>query len=66
MTLKLFNPSLRSAQVEVVSATLDLSDVRSYRGAMMSRSKQAAQTKHIPRIDLTEFSVWRAEFRITI
>jgi hypothetical protein len=45
------------SQVEVVTATLDLSEVRSYRGAVMSRCKQAAQAKHIPRVDLTEFSV---------
>ena len=36
--------------VEVVTATVDLEEVRSYRGAIASRSLQAAQATSIPRI----------------
>ncbi len=38
--------------VEVVTAAVNLEDVRSYRGAMVSRSVQASQSQPIPRIDV--------------
>ena len=38
--------------VEVVTATVNLEDVRSYRGAMVSRSVQASQSQPIPRVDV--------------
>ncbi len=38
--------------VEVVTATINLQDVRSYRGAMVSRSVQASQSQPIPRVDV--------------
>jgi NAD+ synthase (glutamine-hydrolysing) len=43
--------------VEVLTATVDLEEVRSYRGAMISRMVQASQAKPVPRIT--------AEFDIT-
>ncbi|DAZ98464.1 TPA: hypothetical protein N0F65_001165 [Lagenidium giganteum] len=45
------------SDVEVVSATVDLDDVRSYRGSVSSRSEQASSTKfHIPKIHV-DFSL---------
>jgi NAD+ synthase (glutamine-hydrolysing) len=38
--------------VEVVTAAVDLEDVRSYRGAKMSRSVQASASETAPRIDV--------------
>ncbi|KAL1922670.1 uncharacterized protein VTP21DRAFT_10209 [Calcarisporiella thermophila] len=38
--------------VEVATATIDIEDVRSYRGAMTSRCIQAAQTPAYPRISI--------------
>ncbi|MDE0298822.1 MAG: NAD(+) synthase [Candidatus Poribacteria bacterium] len=38
--------------VEVITATVNLEDVRSYRGAMVSRSVQASQSQPIPRVDV--------------
>lgn len=38
--------------VEVVTATVDLTDVRSYRGAAMSRCVQAARSPTYPRVKL--------------
>lgn len=40
-------------EVEVVTATLDLSDVRTYRGQIASRAVQAAQAKSIPRVQVS-------------
>lgn len=48
--------------VEVVTATVNLEDVRSYRGAMVSRSVQASQSQPIPRIDV-DFDLTEDEFR---
>ncbi len=38
--------------VEVVVAAVDLDDVRSYRGAIASRGRQAAAVKPAPRINI--------------
>ena len=38
--------------VEVVTATVNLHDVRSYRGAKASRAVQAGQTERLPQIDI--------------
>ncbi|MCZ6675635.1 MAG: NAD(+) synthase [Candidatus Poribacteria bacterium] len=38
--------------VEVVTATVDLEDVRSQRGAIMSRMVQASQSESVPRINV--------------
>lgn len=38
--------------VEVVTAVVDLRDVRSYRGAITSRGVQASESKKVPRIDV--------------
>lgn len=38
--------------VEVIVATVDLQDVRSYRGSIASRSVQASEEKPVPRIDV--------------
>ena len=38
--------------VEVVTAAVDLRDVRSYRGAITSRGVQASENKKVPRIDV--------------
>ena len=48
--------------VEVVTATVNLEDVRSYRGAMVSRSVQASQSQPIPRIDV-DFDLTEDEYR---
>ncbi|DAZ96864.1 TPA: hypothetical protein N0F65_008825 [Lagenidium giganteum] len=45
------------SDVEVVTATIDLDDVRSYRGSVSSRSEQASSTKfHIPKVHV-DFSL---------
>ncbi len=49
--------------VEVVTATVNLEDVRSYRGAMVSRSVQASQSQPIPRIDV-DFDLTVEEYQI--
>mmetsp|Transcript_10331 Transcript_10331/g.14167 ORF Transcript_10331/g.14167 Transcript_10331/m.14167 type:complete len:581 (-) Transcript_10331:68-1810(-) len=38
--------------VEVVTATVNLDDVRSYRGGITSRGIQAAESQHVPRFDV--------------
>ncbi|PID85334.1 MAG: NAD(+) synthase [Chloroflexi bacterium] len=62
--------------VEVVTATIDLEDVRSYRGSIGSRQVQASESKRVPRIvanfDLTHdpqepaaaSSAWRPSSRV--
>lgn len=40
------------SDVEVVTATVNLHDVRSYRGARASRAVQASQTAQLPQIDV--------------
>ncbi len=40
------------SDVEVVTATVNLHDVRSYRGAKASRTVQASQTEKLPQIDV--------------
>jgi NAD+ synthase (glutamine-hydrolysing) len=39
-------------EVEVVTATVDLEEVRSYRGAILSRMLQASQSNPVPRINV--------------
>jgi len=43
-------------EVEVVTATVDLEEVRSYRGAIMSRMLQASQAEPVPRVSV-DFSL---------
>jgi NAD+ synthase (glutamine-hydrolysing) len=43
--------------VEVVSATIDLNDIRSYRGASASLQEQSSQSKGIATINLKHFSL---------
>eukprot|EP01065_Artemidia_motanka_P021974 TRINITY_DN26185_c0_g1_i1.p1 TRINITY_DN26185_c0_g1~~TRINITY_DN26185_c0_g1_i1.p1 ORF type:complete len:727 (+),score=191.23 TRINITY_DN26185_c0_g1_i1:60-2240(+) len=46
--------------VEVVTATVDLVDIRSYRGALNSRGVQAAESRTVPRVDVDFAMVSRA------
>ena len=50
--------------VEVVTATIDLEDVRSYRGAIGSRQVQASEAAPVPRI-LADFDLTHHASRIT-
>lgn len=48
--------------VEVVTATVNLHDVRTYRGAKASRAVQASQTERLPQIDIdfdVEIERWK-------
>jgi NAD+ synthase (glutamine-hydrolysing) len=53
--------------VEVVTATVDLEDVRSYRTASRSRSMQAAQSESYKRIEVeTALSTGKSEDLLTL
>ncbi|MBI1924131.1 NAD(+) synthase, partial [Candidatus Poribacteria bacterium] len=49
--------------VEVVTATVDLEDVRSYRGAIVSRPVQASQSEQVPRIKM-DFALTTSDYRL--
>jgi len=49
--------------VEVVTATVDLEDVRSYRGAIVSRSVQASQSEQVPRVKV-DFDLTTSDYRL--
>jgi NAD+ synthase (glutamine-hydrolysing) len=49
--------------VEVVTATLDLEDVRSYRGAKTSRGVQASQSESVPRVAV-DFDLTAEDYRV--
>ncbi len=49
--------------VEVVTATVDLEDVRSYRGSKVSRGVQASQSEPVPRVN-ADFDLTTDDFRL--
>jgi NAD+ synthase (glutamine-hydrolysing) len=48
-------PQFSLVDVEVVTATVDLTDIRSYRGAIASRNVQASQVEQVHRVDADFF-----------
>ena len=48
-------PQFSMEEVTVITATVDLEDVRSYKNSVRSRAEEAAQTKPFPRIQVDYF-----------
>jgi NAD+ synthase (glutamine-hydrolysing) len=55
-------PQFSFNDVEVITATLDVEDVRSYRGAIASRGAQASKSVAVPRVNV-EFDLTSTERR---